>query len=62
MILEMRSKPLRSPKLHTTKPNSTTISVQIAISPGEDKSVPNTPLTASAVMPSVNAPVRKRPK
>ena len=49
-------------KWHTTKPNSTTISVQIAISPGEDKSVPNTPLTASAVMPSVNAPVRKRPK
>ena len=62
MILEMRSKPLRSPKLHTTKPNNTTISVQIAISPGEDKSVPNTPLTVSAVMPSVNAPVRKRPK
>ena len=62
MILEMRSKPLRSPKLHTRKPNSTTISVQIAISPGEDKSVPNTPLTASAVISAVKAPVKKRPK
>ena len=62
MPLVMRSRPFCRPKLHTMKPASTTTSVQMAISPGEDRRLPKTALTASVAMPLEKVPVRNLKK
>ena len=55
--LEIRSRPLCSPKLHTTNPTTTVMAIQKAISGAEPSRLPNTPATASALIPGWKVPV-----